>query len=119
MKDTELNTQLVIPFIANDPYGFVDHYSLTFGKCPKQIEVNIVSPASIAGDVTGTLASGSNPGNTDTGNCPGYTGTLQDFMDSGPINVTLQPSAAEGAWIQPTEQFAVFSIGLEAANQWL
>jgi len=115
MKDTELNTPLVVPFKSNDPYGFVDHYTLTLGKCPQQITVDITAPPSIVGTITGTLASGSNAGNTDGNNCPGYTGTIADFGTSGFVNVTLQPSASEGGWLKTTEQFAVISIGLEGA----
>lgn len=115
MKDAELNTPLVIPFVVNDPFGFVDHYSLTLGKCPQQIEVDITSPLSIAGTVTGTLATGSAAGNTDGANCPGYTGTIADFSTAALVDVILQPSASEGGWLKMTEQFAVISIGLEAA----
>jgi hypothetical protein len=78
--------------------------------------VDVTSPLSIAGTKsTGVLATGSNPGNTDAANCPGYTGTLADFGTTGYVNVTLQPSASEGGWLRAGEQFAVISIGLSAA----
>ncbi len=116
MTDAQMNTPLTIQFKALDAWGFVDNYQLSIGKCPQQIEVDITSPSIIAGTKSnGILAAGSNPGNTDSNACPGYTGTLGDFSNAGFVDVQLQPSATEGGWLRTGEQFAVISIGLSAA----
>ena len=78
--------------------------------------MDVTSPSIIAGTKSaGILAAGSNPGNTDSNACPGYTGTLGDFSNTGFVDVQLQPSALEGGWLRTGEQFAVISIGLKAA----
>lgn len=113
---SEMNMPLTVQFKAFDAWGFTDFYNLTIGKCPQAIEVDVSSPLSIAGTKSaGVLASGSNANNTDANNCPGYYGTLGDFGTNGFVTVTLQPSAAEGGWLRPGEQFAVLSFGLDAA----
>ncbi|MBC7507160.1 MAG: hypothetical protein H7320_00185 [Ferruginibacter sp.] len=116
LKPSEINTPINVQFKAYDQWGFTDFYSLTIGKCPQQIEVDIISPSIIAGTVaTGVLASGSNSANTDVMDCPGYFGTLVDFATSGFVTVNIQPSAAEGGWLRAGEQFAILSFGLNAA----
>jgi len=122
MTNAEMNTALNIQFIAKDDWGFVNAYQLDISKCPSPIEVDITNPSVIAGTVTnGVLKNGANPSNTDgmilndSGGCPGYTGTLDDFGTGGLVTVTLQPSASMGGWLRVAEQFGVISIGLSAS----
>ncbi len=112
----EMNTPLSLKFKAFDAWGFTDSYTLTIGKCPQQIEVNVTNPASIAGiKSTGILAQGNMAANADANGCPGYYGTLGDFGTSDFVTVNLQPSAAEGGWLRAGEQFGILSFGLTAA----
>jgi hypothetical protein len=118
MAATELNATLRIPFKANDPYGFVNHYKLTFGKCPSAIKLDVISPA-LAEDpnISGVLVNGTKATNTDSGGCPGYTGTIADFATTGFVDVDLQPDSTEGGWLKATEEFGVFSVYLEASRR--
>jgi hypothetical protein len=118
MAAAELNTPLRIPFKANDPYGFVNHYKLTFGKCPSAIKLDIISPALPEDpNVSGVLVNGIKANNTDGNNCPGYTGTIADFATTGYTDVELQPDSTEGGWLKTTEEFGVFSVYLEASRR--
>lgn len=114
MTAAEMNTPLRLNFKANDAWGFINDYALSMSKCPSDVEVNVTTPLSIAGNKTGLLKAGSNASNTDANGCPGYTGTLGDFGTTGFVTVQMQPSAAAGGWLQPTEEFAVVSFGLTA-----
>ncbi len=114
MTAAEMNTPLALEFKANDAWGFMDSYSLTMSKCPQDIEVNVTTPLSISGLKISSLASGSSALNTDANGCPGYTGTLGDFLTSGFVTMQMQPSATEGGWLRATEEFAVLSFGLNA-----
>jgi hypothetical protein len=113
MTAAEMNTPLRLKFKANDAWGFMHDYSLTMSKCPSDVEVNVTSPLSIAGNKTGLIDAGSNAG-TDANGCPGYTGTLAKFGTTDFVTVQMQPSAAAGAWLKANEEFAVISFGLNA-----
>ncbi|SFV31492.1 hypothetical protein [Thermoflavifilum thermophilum] len=120
MTSAQMNTPLEIQFKASDAWGFIDHYTLTIGKCPNSISLDITSPPSLIGTVTnGILAHGENAGNTDahSPSCPGYRGTLQDFATSGYVNVIVQPSASEGGWLRPEESYVVVSGSLVAVKR--
>lgn len=114
MTAAEMNTPLRLNFKANDAWGFINDYALSMSKCPSDVEVNVTTPLSIAGNKTGLIKAGSNVSNTDANGCPGYTGTLGDFGTTGFVTVQMQPSAATGGWLQPNEEFAVVSFGLTA-----
>lgn len=121
LTDAQMNTPMQLQFRANDPYGFVDSYELTMGRCPAPmlaLQVNSPKPplADTASGAT-TLAEGSAAGNTQVAGCPGYTGTLNDFSDIGLITVEVQPAATEGGWIKPAEYFTVLSFGLSASKR--
>jgi hypothetical protein len=114
MTAAEMNTPLRLKFKANDAWGFMHDYALSMSKCPSDVEVNITSPLSIAGNKTGLLDAGSNASNTDANGCPGYTGTLGKFGTADFVTVQMQPSVAAGGWLQAGEEFAVVSFGLTA-----
>ena len=114
MTQAEMNTPLRLQFKAQDAWGFINDYALSMSKCPSDVEVNVTTPLSIAGNKTGLLNAGSNAGNTDGNGCPGYSGTLTEFGTSGFVTVQMQPSVAEGGWLQANEEFAVISFGLTA-----
>jgi hypothetical protein len=119
MAASELNTPLLIPFKANDPYGFVDTYRLTFSKCPVGIiELDIISPSLPENpNTSGNLVIGVKAANTDLGNCPGYTGTIEDFATTGLVTVKVKPTASESGWLKATEEFGVFTYGLTASRR--
>ena len=118
LTNAQLNTPMQLSFKANDPYGFVNGYDLTMGRCPAPmlaLQVNAPNPP-LSNTVSGasTLAHGDASGNTHN-SCPGYTGTLADFATSGLVNIDIQPAMSEGGWIKPAEYFTVLSFGLTAA----
>ncbi|MEI6411129.1 MAG: hypothetical protein WCR52_17205 [Bacteroidota bacterium] len=120
MNASEMRTGLNIPFKANDPQGFVDHYKLSFGKCPSRIALQVNTPASLSGvNTTGTLAEGGKAGNTDAGACPGYDGTLEDFGTIGFVNVNVEPAPApvEDGWLTNAEAYGVYSMTLTASRR--
>ena len=119
LTDAQMKTPIVFLFKVNDPYGFVNSYALTMGRCPgtsldltSDIEANFI--------LTGahTFPGGSNPANVQP-NCPGYTGTLADYSNAGMVNVEILPPAtatAEG-WIKTGEYFTIYSFGLKARQR--
>lgn len=115
MTLAEMNTPLRLKFKANDAWGFMNEYALSMSKCPSDVEVNVTTPISIAGNKTGSLITGSNISNTDSNSCPGYSGTLTDFGSADFITIQMQPSAAAGGWLKPAEEFAVVSFSLSAS----
>jgi len=117
LTDAQMNTPMQLAFKANDPFGFVNAYDLTIGRCPAPmlaLQVNTPNPP-ISDTPAGatTLASGDAAGNVHSA-CPGDTGTLQDFATLGLVNVDIQPALSEGGWIKPSESFTVLSFGLSA-----
>ena len=123
LTNAQLNTTMQLAFKANDPYGFVDHYDLTMGRCPAPmlaLQVNAPNPplSNTASGAT-TLAHGDAAGNTHN-TCPGFTGTLADFADAGLINVDIQPAASEGGWIQGRRvlhRAVVWIVRVDASHQ--
>ncbi|WP_299104043.1 hypothetical protein [uncultured Tenacibaculum sp.] len=117
LTDSQMKIPLNLSIKANDPYGFVDNYKLSMGKCPApNIEVEVISPSSISGDKTGTIDSGNNPSNTDP-TCPGYRGTIDKFGTNDFVNIQLKPSDDEDGWMRTGEQFVVISGALTAAKR--
>jgi hypothetical protein len=115
-----LNTALQFKFkAADDPnhpsLGFVDDYSLTFGKCPSQLALDMSLPVVRTNITNNILVQSPAPVDTESGNCPGYKGTSEDFLPdaNGYIPVTIQPHAGDG-WLSATETYGVFSISLTA-----
>jgi hypothetical protein len=117
LTDAQLNTPMQLSFKANDPYGFVDSYTLNMGRCPAPmlaLQVNQPKPP-LADTPSGAsvLAQGNASANTHN-SCPGYSGTLADFANGGLVAVEIQPAAAEGGWIKSGEYFTVLSFSLTA-----
>lgn len=113
LADDQLNVPMAFRFRANDPYGFIDSYTLSMGRCPSPTIALDVSPMpdTVAGATI--LSTGSASGNTHEAGCPGYTGTIHEFSDADLINVSLQPALAAG-WIQGEEYYTVYSFHLTA-----
>lgn len=117
LTDAQLHTPIKFAFKANDPYGFVDYYALSMGRCPgTALNLN----ANIEGDftITGghTFPGGSNPANVHN-SCPGYKGTINDYMTTDLVDVVLQPLAGGDGWIKSGEYFTVYSFGLSARQR--
>ena len=119
LTDAQMNTPLQLSFMANDDnqYGFVHSYDLTMGRCPSPmiaLQVNSPNPP-LSDTVSGatTLAHGDAAGNVHN-NCIGYSGTYDDFSDSGLITVEVQPAVSEGGWIKAGEYFTVLTFTLTA-----
>jgi hypothetical protein len=117
LTNAQMNVPMHVGFKANDPYGFVDSYALTMGRCPAPmlaLQVNSPKPP-LADTLAGAsvLSQGSASGNSPHG-CPGYSGTLSEFSDAGLITAEFQPATSEGGWIKPAEYFTVLSFALTA-----
>ena len=120
LTDAQMNTPMQLSFMANDPYGFVDSYDFSMGRCPAPmlaLQVNQPKPP-LADTASGAtqLAHGDASFNVHNA-CPGYTGTLADFSVPGMIAVEIQPAASEGGWIKSSEYFTVLSFGLSASKR--
>jgi hypothetical protein len=116
LTPAQMNTPMRMAFQANDPYGFVDSYQLSMGRCPApMLALQVNQPASLPDTLAGVsvLASGSGAANTHNV-CPGYEGTLADFAAPGLIAVDIQPALSEGGWIRSGEAFTVLSFSLTA-----
>jgi hypothetical protein len=115
LTNAQNNTPIEFSFMANDPFGFLDSYSLTMGRCPAPTIALAASPmADTAAGVT-VLASGSSSSAPNA--CAGYTGTLGQFLSVGPIATTIEPAAGEAGWIKPTETFTIYTFGLTARQR--
>lgn len=110
----QMNTPMQLSFEANDPYGFVDKYELTVGRCPTPLllHLNFPNPGDMLAGET-RLFHGEATTNVHDG-CPGYGGTADDFASVGMIAVEIQPAASEGGWIKSTEYFTTLSFTLSA-----
>lgn len=117
LTDAQMKTPIEFAFQANDPYGFVNEYALTMGRCPNtplELNANIEGNFIITGSYTFT--GGSNPSNVHHA-CPGYTGSQEDFSNPGMINVQIQPTASADGWIKTGEYFTVYTFGLTATQR--
>ena len=118
LTDAQMNTPMQLAFKANDPYGFVNAYELSMGRCQAPmlaLQVNAPNPP-LSNTPSGASILAHGDGSANTHNtCPGYTGTLADFATSGLVAVDIQPAISEGGWIKPTEYFTVLSFGLTAS----
>jgi hypothetical protein len=111
MKDGSLNTPLRIKFKANDQWGFLDNYDLNISKCGAGFPVVESLPG---------ISEGSNPGNTDGNNCPGYRGTaeMSKFGDLNSHEITYSPAPVPTKkWLESTESYTVYYVGLSAAKR--
>jgi hypothetical protein len=117
LNNTQLKTPIQFNFKANDPYGFVDNYALTMGRCPGTA-LNLTSNIESAFTLTGghTFPGGNKPSNVHN-LCPGYTGTQEDYSNNGLINVQIQPPAIGEGWIKTDEYFTIYSFGLTANHR--
>jgi hypothetical protein len=117
LTDLQLKTPMKFSFQASDPYGFVNQYSLTMGRCPGtalDLNANIEGNFTITGGHT--FPGGSNPSNVHSA-CPGYKGTESDYFNADPIDVTITPTMAGDGWIKPGEYFTVYTFGLTASQR--
>jgi hypothetical protein len=120
LTEAQENTPMELTFRANDPYGFVDYFTLTTGRCPGgtiglDVEPNPPLSDLSAGDTV--LSAGSASANTHAAGCPGYTGTLQEFASGGLIAVALTPADATEGWIKTGEYYTVYSFALRARKR--
>lgn len=117
LTDAQLKTPIVFSFEANDPYGFVDSYSLTMGRCPGT-SIDLTSNIEATFTLTGghIFPGGSNPSNMHD-LCPGYKGTQDDYSNAGLVNVQIQPPLLGDGWIKTGEYFTIYSFGLSASQR--
>jgi hypothetical protein len=114
LTDAQNNTPMDLAFMANDPYGFLDSYSLTMSRCPSPTIALQVSPMADTAAGATVLAGGAS---TSVHNdCDGYTGTLDEF-GAGLIATTVQPGVGEVGWIKAAEYFTVYAFGLTASQR--
>jgi hypothetical protein len=117
LTDAQMKTPLTFSFKANDPYGFVDNYVLSMGRCPGttlDLNANIEGNFTIVGGHT--FPGGTGPANVHHA-CPGYNGTLDDYSDPGLINVQVEPLAMGDGWIKAGEYFTIYSFALTASQR--
>ncbi|MEP6900218.1 MAG: hypothetical protein ABJA66_00630 [Actinomycetota bacterium] len=114
LTDAQNNTPMEFSFMANDPYGFLDSYSLSMSRCPSPTIALLASPMTDTASGASVLAGGASTGVHYA--CVGYTGTLDEF-GAGLIATTLQPGVGEVGWIKPAEDFTVYSFGLTASQR--
>ncbi len=120
LTEAQLNSPMKLSFKANDQEGFVDSYNLAMSRCPGPmlaLQVNVPVPP--LGDTpagASSLAQGNAAGNVHPA-CTGYSGTLDDFIDAGLIDVEFQPAASEGGWIKPGENFTALYFSLTARKR--
>lgn len=117
LTNLQMKTPMKFSFQASDPYGFVNQYSLTMGRCPGtalDLNANIEGSFTITGGHT--FPGGSNPSNFHSA-CPGYKGTESDYFNANPIDVTITPTMAGDGWIKPGEYFTVYTFGLNASQR--
>src|SRR6185503_2896491 len=84
LTDAQMKTPMEFSFQASDPFGFVNQYSLTMGRCPGtalNLNSNIEANFTISGGHT--FPGGSNSLNVHNA-CPGYKGTESDYATSDP-----------------------------------
>jgi hypothetical protein len=115
LTNAQLNTEMRFQFRANDPYGFVDSFALTMGRCPAPMLALQASP--MADTLSGASVLSQGASSSVQPACLGYTGTTQVFSDAGLINVALQPAVSEGGWIKTGEYYTVHSFHLSAVKR--
>jgi len=111
MKDASLNAPLHLKFKANDQWGFLDNYDLDISKCGADFAVVESLPG---------ISEGSNPGNTDGNNCPGYEGTaeLGKFGNLNSNEITYSPDPVPTKkWLESGESYTVYYVGLTGAKR--
>lgn len=117
LTNAQINEEMQLKFMANDPYGFVHSYDLAMSRCPApMIALKVNSPNPPLTDTlsgANSLSKGDASGNIHN-SCNGYSGTLQEFSDAGLINVKFQPAASEGGWLKNGEYFTILSFSLTA-----
>ena len=117
LTNAQMKTPMEFSFQASDPYGFVNQYSLTMGRCPGtalDLNSNIEASFTISGGHT--FPGGNNPLNVHSA-CPGYKGTQTDYGTANPKDVVITPTPAGDGWIKPGEYFTVYTFGLSATHR--
>jgi hypothetical protein len=116
LTDLQMQVPMAFSFKASDPYGFLDQYELSMGRCPGSsinLNASIESGFTLAG--SHVFTGGTNALNVHS-SCPGYRGTLDDYSNGGMIDVIITPQSGEG-WIKPTEYFNQYSFALTASQR--
>lgn len=114
LTDAQNLTPMALSFMANDPHGFLDSYSLTMGRCPSPTIALQADPMADTAAGETTLAGGAS---TSVHNdCDGYTGTLDEF-GAGLIASTIEPAVGEEGWIKTGEYFTIYSFHLTARQR--
>ncbi len=117
LEESQMNEPIKFAFRANDPYGFIDRYALTMGRCPTpMIGLQVNSPKPPLADTTSgqtTLSSGDASANV-FHTCVGYAGTLDEFSTADPVEVEIQPASSEGGWLKSGEYFSSLTFYLVA-----
>jgi len=124
LTDLDMKKPINFSFEARDPYGFVDNYALTMGRCPGtplNLTSNIEATFTVNSPGVHKFPGGQNASNVhDKDNplsaCPGYRGTQDDYSIAGLKYVEIAPPVVGDGWIKPGEYFTVYSFGL-TANQ--
>ncbi len=117
LSDSQLKTPISFSFIAKDDYGFVDHYTLKITRCPEtdlNLTSNIESTFTVSGEHI--FPGGSNPLNVHHA-CPGYTGTLNDYSTSDPVDVVIEPPITGDGWVKSGEYFTRYVFDLRARQR--
>ncbi len=117
MSEAYLNAPLNVTFQANDKWGFMDSYNLSFSKCNTPGFTPIVNYPVSPASANPAILSGSNPFNSDGNGCPGYhgTGEMNRFGDYNPHQISfIPPSMPNGKWLTATESYTVLSVYLTA-----
>ncbi len=114
LTDAQNNSPMELSFMANDPYGFLDSYSLTMSRCPSPTIALQASPMADTAAGASVLAGGAST--SVRNDCDGYTGTLDEF-GAGLIATTVSPGAGEVGWIKSGEYFTIYAFGLTASQR--
>lgn len=126
LLNSQLHTPLVFSFVASDPYGFVDHYTMRMDRCPgtpldltratlpdpttTPFTINSPDPGyRFPGGVKSNVHNDANP----LASCPGYTGTQEDYAP-GLVTLWIAPPPTGDGWIKAGEYFTVYSFVLDA-----
>jgi hypothetical protein len=96
----QMNTPMQLSFEANDPYGFVDKYELTVGRCPTPLLLHLNFP---------------NPGDM-------LAGETRLFHGEATTNVH-DPTGGIGRWMDQEHRIlhhlVIYTVRVQAGNEWV
>jgi hypothetical protein len=118
LTDAQLNTDMLLSFMANDEDGFVDNYHLTIGRCPSMISIDREVGSINSSGLSAVISEGTSTA-LHSSSCAPYRGTSDEFPgNDGMIPVVLKPSILapnpDGGWIKPGEYFTNITFALTA-----